>query len=104
MTHVERRERRRALAEEVRSGRTVIQVARKAKMHPLTVRCACAEFKVTPTRATCMSKNPIILSTWVIGKAIIDGKTDRELSEQYEFTKQRINQIRQAMRKAGFEV
>ena len=101
LTHQERKERRRKIAEFVRENQDLSAAAEAFGVRPSMVRLSCKEFDVSIPR-----KNNTIasLGSFQILKALLDGKKPSEIASEHSITRQRVGLVVKSAREAGFAV
>lgn len=101
MTHEERAERRRQIAECVKQGENPSTVASEFGVTIETVKNACYEYTVQFPKIT---KNSLSSSLEIIAQLMKGDINQNVLAERFKVSKQRISQIRQEAIKAGIIV
>lgn len=100
MTRDEKRQRREAMADAIKSGKPISAVCTKFKMSYATVIGACREAGVTPPNEH--ARSPV--SAFQILKSVLDGKDAIATADKFGVSKQRVYAVVTAARKAGFKV
>ncbi len=95
MTHDERRERRKAIADDVRLGMSVSDLCTKHNVCYETVYIACKEFN-QPSPSKKESKMFIVL------RALLDGATPANIARSHQVSKQYASRLRAEATLAGF--
>lgn len=96
----QRRERRKGMAEAIRSGKTISEVCKEYETSPGTVVFACKENGVRNVN----SRYEIRLPTYQIVASLQNtDKTLEEIATEFNLSKQRVGQILQQARKAGIK-
>ena len=96
--HTEREARRKRAAELVAQGDTPAEAADKTAVPVTVVQAACRQHGVSCKRIT-----PTHASTFKILRMLLDGRHPRELAIEYGISRQRVDQIRDKAREAGFK-
>ena len=99
MTHKERKQRRRQIAEAIRNGDSVKQVCHDFSVTWNTVNNSCIEYGVVfPHGRTWETA----VSSFGILKALLSGLSDAETAAEFNVSRLRIHQIRHLAISAGF--
>ena len=99
LTHEERRERRKQIAEECRT-KPMAEVATSYGLTISTIAKICSEHKITPPRNLTVA----MPSTFLILKHLIDGEKPAELARKFNVTRQCVDQVKQRGIAAGFAI
>ena len=100
MTGEKKRQRRLAMAEAIKNGKSIAAVCAKFKMSYASVVSACREADIKPP--TEHARSPV--SAFQILKAVLDGKTPLAAAEKFGVSNQRVYAVISAARKAGFSI
>lgn len=102
MTHAERRERRKQIAETIKSEMlTLSTAAKRFKVCLRLCEMACIEHGVKPFREP---PNRVSANSFSILKRLLDGARQVDLARELNITKQRVGQIATNAKRAGFKL
>jgi len=104
LTHPQRRELRRQMAEAVKSGRSADLVAHECARTVRAVQMACREFGVPcPRKATVRLGQPGPSTVAIVADLLVGGQTQVDIAARRGVTHQRVGQISAQVRAAGYK-
>lgn len=100
MTHDERRERRKRIAADAATGMTVAEICKKYGVGARTVHGAAAEYGtvLSPRRL------PKVNTFYILRQLLRGGRSYADIAAEADLTTQRVLQIANRAREAGFEI
>ena len=102
ITHAERKARRKLIAEMAEAGMTWKEISEKMGVGYASIRLACLEHGIAPPAKDVSRRCYTSVSSFAILKMLLDGKTARETFIKFGISKQRVHQIKQKAKDAGF--